>query len=143
MIVYTLGEVDYDIRTETPRGVFSSAEGAKDHAGPGVTWTFTRETGCWWGVAEDGSEYEVAAFVVDESVGRSAPEPRQLTVAELRHALRDFTDDDVVRVVVHGYEHPSQNLPARYCNGPVAVSGQARGYSLLIVAEEPREDRRG
>lgn len=62
--------------------------------------------------------------------------PMALTVRALREALTEFDADDEVRVVFHGRERLSFNLPALMVNGPVARGGQVRGHSLNIVCEE-------
>jgi hypothetical protein len=61
--VYTLGMVNYDLREETPRGVFSSAERAKQACSADVQWV---EVGSSWeGAGIHNDIWVIVEFVID------------------------------------------------------------------------------
>lgn len=68
MIVFTIGQVDYDIRSEVPRAVFSTMELAKSSMGIDVVWEDEKQTGCSWGSGPNGMNYVIGSFVVDQSL---------------------------------------------------------------------------
>lgn len=64
MIVYTVGEIDYDVCREEPLAVFSTREKAKEYIGHNVVWKEDEESGESYGDGH-GTCYVIGRFVVD------------------------------------------------------------------------------